>query len=501
MPRRLRPHARPRCSPTPARSARASPPSTRPTSTDDDVALLGGAGATLLPLPDDRARPRRRHRPGAARCARPARRSRSARDSHAVIDLFEEARAVELDERLATGERGHHARGRAAARGDRRRPRLPRLARRRAGSSPARSPTSSRSASTASGSPGTDRATALESRRLRRRAPPTSATWSSAGGAIVARRAPRRASTSPRELRRRDRGGDRHDASSIDNIGLLVTNDPELGEGPLGIVRDAALVIEGDRVAAIERGRARPPTSASTPAGRCVIPGFVDSHTHLVFAGDRARRVRRADGRARRTRRAGIRVTTEATRAAARRASSRALAARAAAPRRCAPASPTSRSSPATGSTSRPSARCCEVAARAHRRRHVPRRPRRPGRVRGPRRRLRRARLRRDARRPARRTPAGSTSSARRARSTPTSRAPCSRPAATPGSACACTATSSGPGPGVQLAVELGAASVDHCTYLDRRRHRGARRRATPSPPSCRPPTSRPASPTPTRAA
>ena len=33
-------------------------------------------------------------------------------DSHAVIDLFEEARAVELDERLATGERGRHTRSR-----------------------------------------------------------------------------------------------------------------------------------------------------------------------------------------------------------------------------------------------------------------------------------------------------------------------------------------------------------------------------------------------------
>jgi formiminoglutamate deiminase len=32
-------------------------------------------------------------------------------DSHAVIDLFEETRAVELDERLATGERGHHRSG------------------------------------------------------------------------------------------------------------------------------------------------------------------------------------------------------------------------------------------------------------------------------------------------------------------------------------------------------------------------------------------------------
>ena len=47
---------------------------------------------------------------------------------------------------------------------------------------------------------------------------------------------------------------------AIDNIGLLVTNDPALGEGPLGIVRDAALVFEGDRVAAVERpGRRRRP--------------------------------------------------------------------------------------------------------------------------------------------------------------------------------------------------------------------------------------------------
>ena len=62
---------------------------------------------------------------------------------------------------------------------------------------------------------------------------------------------------------------------------------------------------------------------------------------------------------------------------------------------------------------------------------------------------------------------AGSTSSASAAPSTPTSRAPCSRRAAAPGSACASTATSSAPGPGVRLAVEMGAASVDHCTYLD----------------------------------
>ena len=42
------------------------------------------------------------------RCAPPARRSPSGSDSHAVIDLLEEARAVELDERLASGGRGSH---------------------------------------------------------------------------------------------------------------------------------------------------------------------------------------------------------------------------------------------------------------------------------------------------------------------------------------------------------------------------------------------------------
>ena len=42
----------------------------------------------------------------------------------------------------------------------------------------------------------------------------------------------------------------------IDNIGLLVTSDPSLGEGPLGLVRDAALVIDGGRIAAIERAGA-----------------------------------------------------------------------------------------------------------------------------------------------------------------------------------------------------------------------------------------------------
>jgi imidazolonepropionase len=73
----------------------------------------------------------------------------------------------------------------------------------------------------------------------------------------------------------------------VDNIGLLVTNDPTLGEGPLGLLRDQAVVIEGEHVVAITPCGAAADERIDV-AGRCVIPGFVDSHTHLVFAGDRS---------------------------------------------------------------------------------------------------------------------------------------------------------------------------------------------------------------------
>jgi imidazolonepropionase len=93
-----------------------------------------------------------------------------------------------------------------------------------------------------------------------------------------------------------------------------VTGDPELGEGPLGSLYDAALVIEDGRVARIEAAGAQGDERIDA-AGRCVMPGFVDSHTHLVFAGDRgdefAARMAGAAYEA-----GGIRVTTEATRAA-----------------------------------------------------------------------------------------------------------------------------------------------------------------------------------------
>jgi imidazolonepropionase len=101
---------------------------------------------------------------------------------------------------------------------------------------------------------------------------------------------------------------------AIDNIGLLVTNDPELGEGPLGVLRDVSLVLDGDRVAAVAGAGAQADARLDA-GGRCVIPGFVDSHTHLVFAGDRAEefaaRMAGAPYAA-----GGIRSTVTATRAA-----------------------------------------------------------------------------------------------------------------------------------------------------------------------------------------
>jgi formiminoglutamate deiminase len=75
--------------------------------TDGDIQRLGGAGANVCLCPTterdlaDGIGPARRLRDAGARLA-------VGSDSHAVIDLFEEARAIELDERLATGVRGHH---------------------------------------------------------------------------------------------------------------------------------------------------------------------------------------------------------------------------------------------------------------------------------------------------------------------------------------------------------------------------------------------------------
>jgi imidazolonepropionase len=95
------------------------------------------------------------------------------------------------------------------------------------------------------------------------------------------------------------------------DIGLLATQDAELGE-----IRDAAVLVDGATIAWVGRASAAPAADARVRlGGRTVLPGFVDSHAHLVFAGDRAEEFA-ARMRGMRYAAGGIQVTVAATRSA-----------------------------------------------------------------------------------------------------------------------------------------------------------------------------------------
>jgi imidazolonepropionase len=100
-------------------------------------------------------------------------------------------------------------------------------------------------------------------------------------------------------------------------MSVLVTNIAELTtHGPQGTVKDAAVVLAGGRVAWVGGAAEAPDADTNLDVGgRAVVPGFVDSHAHLVFAGDRA-----AEFAARMAGEpysgGGIRTTVAATRAA-----------------------------------------------------------------------------------------------------------------------------------------------------------------------------------------
>ncbi len=98
---------------------------------------------------------------------------------------------------------------------------------------------------------------------------------------------------------------------AITGIGSLLTNDPELGT-----LTDAAVVFDGDRVAWVGPASRVPDADERVDAdGRAALPGFVDSHAHLVFAGDRTAEFDdRMSGRPYTA--GGIRTTVAATRAA-----------------------------------------------------------------------------------------------------------------------------------------------------------------------------------------
>ncbi|MGH3359145.1 MAG: imidazolonepropionase, partial [Nocardioidaceae bacterium] len=95
----------------------------------------------------------------------------------------------------------------------------------------------------------------------------------------------------------------------------IVTNDEQHGP-PIGVVRDAAMVVDDGRIGWVGPRSGAPEADESFDVGgRSVLPGFVDSHSHIVFAGDRS-----AEFAARMTGEpytaGGIRTTVAATRAA-----------------------------------------------------------------------------------------------------------------------------------------------------------------------------------------
>ena len=72
------------------------------------------------------------------------------------------------------------------------------------------------------------------------------------------------------------------------NIGLLVTNDPHIGEGALGLLSDVTVTVENGTIVSIGNSVPLGVDTVVDLADRTVLPGFVDSHTHLIFAGDRS---------------------------------------------------------------------------------------------------------------------------------------------------------------------------------------------------------------------
>ena len=105
------------------------------------------------------------------------------------------------------------------------------------------------------------------------------------------------------------------------DIGWLVTNHPELGDAglatdSLGGISNAAMVVADGKVAWVGPASEMPAVDeVHSLGGKTVIPGFVDSHAHLMFAGDRADEFS-ARMAGQKYSAGGIRSTVAATRAA-----------------------------------------------------------------------------------------------------------------------------------------------------------------------------------------
>jgi imidazolonepropionase len=99
------------------------------------------------------------------------------------------------------------------------------------------------------------------------------------------------------------------------NIETLVTNDSQIGDGVLGVLHGATLVVEDGVITQIAQQIPSGVDSEIDCSGKTLLPGFVDSHSHLIFAGDRAHEFS-ARSRGEKYSAGGITSTVAATRAA-----------------------------------------------------------------------------------------------------------------------------------------------------------------------------------------
>jgi imidazolonepropionase len=96
----------------------------------------------------------------------------------------------------------------------------------------------------------------------------------------------------------------------------LVTNDQSAGTGILGELKSAAVVIENEKIVWVGNSSQVPDADQQIDAeGKAVIPGFVDSHAHLLFAGERSSEFE-ARMKGEKYSAGGIKSTVAATRAA-----------------------------------------------------------------------------------------------------------------------------------------------------------------------------------------
>jgi imidazolonepropionase len=99
------------------------------------------------------------------------------------------------------------------------------------------------------------------------------------------------------------------------NAANLVTNVSERGDGILGLISKATVVVEDGLISQITQGIPSGVDSVIDCTGKTLLPGFVDSHSHLIFSGDRAQEFS-ARSRGEKYTAGGIATTVAATRAA-----------------------------------------------------------------------------------------------------------------------------------------------------------------------------------------